>query len=96
MQHSNPDNLLSPLLPDSGQTLSWARPHGAAFGLALVEAARQHAGPVVVVIEDQRQLQILESEIRFFLGPDPQIEVAEFPAWECLPYDNFSPHPAIV
>ncbi|HXW26941.1 MAG TPA: transcription-repair coupling factor, partial [Xanthobacteraceae bacterium] len=29
-----------------------------------------------------------------FFAPD--IEVLEFPAWDCLPYDRVSPHPAVV
>ena len=26
----------------------------------------------------------------------PEIEINEFPAWDCLPYDRVSPHPGIV
>ncbi|NNG02769.1 MAG: transcription-repair coupling factor, partial [Inquilinus sp.] len=31
--------------------------------------------------------------MRFF---DPDLEVQQFPAWDCLPYDRVSPHPDIV
>src|SRR5690606_25555399 len=35
-----------------------------------------------------------QDELRFFCGPELYIE--QFPDWETLPYDLFSPHPDIV
>lgn len=88
--------LLNPVLPGQGQSICWANLHGAASGLAIVEAARQLDGILVIVLEDQRQLQILQSEIEFFLHEFDEIHVQQFPSWECLPYDNFSPHHNII
>jgi len=96
--------LLDPLLPDDGSTVSWSNLHGAALGLAIAEASCKHKGLVIVVMEDPRQLHILGTELRFFLGindpsPDSQIndlQVMHFPSWECLPYDVFSPHQDIT
>lgn len=51
---------------------------------------------MVVVLENQRQLQILESELGFFcdaaFDSAQAMPVFAFPSWECLPYDMFSPH----
>ena len=62
--------LLEPPLPGPGQGLGWARLHGSAATLAVAETARRHHGVMVVVSEDQRQLQVLESELGFFLHAD--------------------------
>ena len=84
--------LLKPPLPGPGQEFSWTRLHGSATALAVVETARRHLGVLVIVLEDQRQLQVLESELGFFLEADEDAPVLAFPGWECLPYDTFSPH----
>jgi transcription-repair coupling factor (superfamily II helicase) len=47
----------------------------------------------VFVARDGRRLAEVEQALRFFA---PDIEVLEFPAWDCLPYDRVSPHPAVV
>ena len=94
--------LLKPPLPDAGQGIGWTRLHGSALALAVSEAARVHTGVMVVVLEDQRQLQVLESELGFFLDADADADaeqnppVLAFPGWECLPYDTFSPHQDIT
>ena len=88
--------LLKPILPASRQSLSWSNLHGAALGLAVTEAARQYGGMLVIVLEDPRQLQILENEIRYFLHPSDNIPLVNFPSWECLPYDIFSPHQDLI
>jgi transcription-repair coupling factor (superfamily II helicase) len=38
-------------------------------------------------------MAMLSRALNFFA---PDIEVLEFPAWDCLPYDRVSPHPAVV
>ncbi|MDD9884972.1 MAG: transcription-repair coupling factor, partial [Gammaproteobacteria bacterium] len=119
-----PEWLLNPPLPGRAETLGWARLHGSAAALAVAEAAQSmataaaagdgdgdrqsNAGVTVVVLEDSRQLQVLESELGFFLGDGagadaiaattntPAIPVLAFPGWECLPYDVFSPPPHIT
>lgn len=64
--------------------------------MAITEAARQYNGILVIVLEDLRQLQILENEIRYFLHQTDNIPVLNFPSWESLPYDIFSPHQDII
>src|SRR5262249_37094881 len=48
---------------------------------------------VVVVCRDGPRLAQLARALAFFA---PDIATSEFPAWDCLPYDRVSPHPAIV
>jgi transcription-repair coupling factor (superfamily II helicase) len=72
----------------------WSAPHGSSLALALAEAGRAHAGPVVAVARDTHAAHALEAELGVFAGGD--IDVLHFPDWETLPYDLFAPHPDIV
>ncbi len=96
---TTPEELISPFspqLPTPEQPLiHWQRLYGSALGLCLAETATTF-GPLVVVTTDTRSAQQLEDQIRFFLTPESTLPVHGFPDWECLPYDNFSPHPDIV
>ncbi|HXD35953.1 MAG TPA: transcription-repair coupling factor [Rhodanobacter sp.] len=82
-----------PLPTTPRQRRYWASPHGSARGLLLAEAARSHPGLLVVVARDTQRAQALESELAIFADDLP---VLQFPDWETLPYDAFSPHPEIV
>jgi transcription-repair coupling factor (superfamily II helicase) len=87
--------LIKTALPTSPrQRRYWTTPHGAALALALTDAGRAHAGLVVVVAPDTHAAHALEGELAVFAGSD--LEVLQFPDWETLPYDLFSPHPDIV
>ena len=88
--------LLNPPLPAPDQELIWSGLYGSALALALSEATRIDLGVMVIVLEDQRQLQVLESELGFFLADADDAPVFDFPNWECLPYDIFSPHQDIT
>lgn len=68
--------------------------HGAATGLALANAQQQHNGVLLVVTEDAASARQLQREMQFFGGT--QLTVLNFPAWETLPYDSFSPHQDII
>ncbi len=72
----------------------WGQLYGSATSLWLSEAARRASAPLLVVAQDARQATRFQDELRFFCGPGLYIE--QFPAWETLPYDLFSPHPDIV
>ncbi|MBT9568383.1 MAG: transcription-repair coupling factor [Thiobacillus sp.] len=75
-----------------------SRPHshtglaGAADALFLAERAKQ-VGPLVVVCASAWDANRLADELRWF---DPSLRVCNFPDWETLPYDTFSPHPDLI
>jgi transcription-repair coupling factor (superfamily II helicase) len=71
-----------------------------AEGVVLADLARAIAAgasppPVslAVVCRDGPRMAMLARGLSFFA---PDIEVLEFPAWDCLPYDRVSPHAAVV
>jgi transcription-repair coupling factor (superfamily II helicase) len=61
----------------------------------LVEEAADgaHAGLLVHVARDDRRLEALEGQLRFFA---PKVRVVPFPAWDTVPYDRVSPNAEIV
>ncbi len=77
----------------SGST-SWTGLHGSSTALALLAAARDHEGIVLVVTRSSHQSHLLEQDIRLF--SDGSLPVLHFPDHETLPYDPFSPHPDII
>jgi len=83
-----------PTLPTTGQRYGWGRLIGASAALAAAELASRIDAPLLVIADDPRQADRLESEIRFFCNGD--IEVRHFVEWETLPWDSFSPHQDIV
>ncbi len=87
---------LNPVLPGKSNPARWSNLPGSAFGLAIAKAAEQSAHPLVIVLDEPRQLQILEAELHFFLSQEQPLPILHFPSWECLPYDVFSPHPSII
>ncbi|MEK7795847.1 MAG: hypothetical protein AAB315_00180, partial [Pseudomonadota bacterium] len=46
--------------------LHWSRLYGSARGLAIVRAAREHPGPLLVVTHGVHAAEQLEDEIRFY------------------------------
>jgi transcription-repair coupling factor (superfamily II helicase) len=59
----------------------------------LVRRLGEHDGPVLHIARDDTRLAGLAEAIGFF---GPEIEVVQFPAWDCLPYDRVSPNGAII
>ncbi len=61
----------------------------------LVEEAAEgeRAGIVLHVARDDRRLEALEGQLRFFA---PKVRVVPFPAWDTVPYDRVGPNPEIV
>jgi transcription-repair coupling factor (superfamily II helicase) len=71
-----------------------------AEGLVLSDLARAVAAgatppaiSLAVVCRDGSRMAALARSLAFFA---PDIEVLEFPAWDCLPYDRVSPHAAVA
>src|SRR5437868_14402578 len=48
---------------------------------------------IAFISRDGQRLQEVARTTRFFA---PAVEILEFPAWDCLPYDRVSPHSAVV
>jgi transcription-repair coupling factor (superfamily II helicase) len=99
MSQSQSDYLspldLRPQLPASGR-VGWGRLYGSAQGLAIAEAARAASGPIMVVTQDAPAAMRLEQELLFYTGADERCPILNFPDWETLPYDHFSPHQEII
>ncbi|WP_297528434.1 transcription-repair coupling factor [Thiohalobacter sp.] len=83
-----------PPLPRATCQLAWGRLYGDALPLAIAQAARVHAGPVVVLAEDPAQADRLRAQLPWFAGAE--LPLLGFPDWETLPYDAFSPHQDII
>jgi transcription-repair coupling factor (superfamily II helicase) len=69
-----------------------------AEGLVVADLARALAaladGPgLLVVCRDGPRMATLAGALSFFA---PELDVIEFPAWDCLPYDRVSPHATVV
>src|ERR1044071_3615494 len=90
----SPAELLAP-----GRAVTLSGVADGAEGLIVADLARAVAArpnaPVtslLVVCRDGPRMAQLARALSFFA---PEIEVNEFPAWDCLPYDRVSPHPGI-
>jgi transcription-repair coupling factor (superfamily II helicase) len=91
----SPAELIAP-----GRPLTLANVADGAEGLVVADLARAVAAgknaPAVsalVVCRDGPRMAALARALGFFA---PDIEVMQFPAWDCQPYDRVSPHPGIV
>lgn len=89
--------LISPLIPPlpkkASDRLRFGNLYGSSFALVVSRIAEQSEGPVLVVTHDNLAATRLEQMVRFFA---PELDTLNFPDWETLPYDNFSPHQDIV
>ena len=84
----------------AGRPLTFAGVPDGAEGLVIADLARTIAAgknppaiSLAVICRDGARMAVLSRALSFFA---PDIEVLEFPAWDCLPYDRVSPHPAVV
>ena len=87
-----------PPLPMAGQQRAYWRQPASASALAwsIAGAARAHDGPLLAITRDNQAAHQLASDLHTLLGGDAALPVLNFPDWETLPYDRFSPHPEIV
>jgi transcription-repair coupling factor (superfamily II helicase) len=86
------------LIPGRALTLSGVA--DGAEGLIVADLARAVAArpnppatSLLVICRDGQRLAQLSRALAFFA---PDIEIGEFPAWDCLPYDRVSPHAGVV
>ena len=80
-----------------GKRYTLPRPAGSADALLLARFAEQQkregAATTVIFTAEPADTQRLFEELAFFA---PALRVAEFPDWETLPYDTFSPHEDLI
>ena len=91
---SPPPSLPPPTIASSPCTQVWRELHGCGDSLILAESAKSDHRLHLVVTPDMQTLLRLEHELRFFLGGE--LPVLQFPDWETLAYDVFSPLPEII
>ena len=93
MKNDPNDRRLAPAFLRAGGVTLAAVPDGLA-GKALADLLRATAVTrLMFVARDGQRLAEVQRALAFFA---PEIEVLEFPAWDCLPYDRVSPHQTIV
>ncbi|MCU7796039.1 MAG: transcription-repair coupling factor [Candidatus Thiodiazotropha sp. (ex Myrtea spinifera)] len=97
MTHSQtPCSPFEPPLPSTdGERLQWGQLYGCGSALAIANAARNYPGLILVLTVDVQSATRLEQALHFFLG-DADVPVVNFPDWETLPYDLFSPLPELI
>ena len=84
-------NLSIPTVP--GQRLRINDLHQDSLSLALNQLANSYEGTLLVVTPDTLMANRLEAAVKFF---SPDLTILNFPDWETLPYDHFSPHQDII
>ena len=87
--------IFSPTVPQSkDQTVIWTGLTGCGDSLALASAIKNENRLFVIVTPDNQTALRLEHELAFFL--QGEYPILQFPDWETLPYDVFSPLPEII
>ena len=76
-----------------GQRLRLGNLQQDSLALALSEIANKQAGVILTITPDTHTANRLEAALKFF---SPGLTVLNFPDWETLPYDHFSPHQDII
>src|SRR5690606_12363209 len=81
-------------MPDIARILESARPltlasiPRGAQPLVMADLARAAKGRAVFIAPDEQAMRAVTDAARWFA---PDLQVIEFPAWDCLPYDRASP-----
>ncbi len=78
-------------LPTSGQLTYAGVPEGY-DSVVLGYLAKQHGDVLFVTTDDAKMVRTAQA-VSFFY---PDLEIIQFPAWDCLPYDRVSPQADIV
>jgi transcription-repair coupling factor (superfamily II helicase) len=84
-------NLSIPTI--AGQCLRLSSLQQDSLALALNQLANSYEGAILVVTPDNLMANRLEAALKFF---SPHLTIMNFPDWETLPYDHFSPHQDII
>ena len=84
-------NFTIPTKPD--QRLRLGNLQQDSMALVLSEIAKKQSGVILAITSDTQSANRLEAALKFF---SPTLTVLNFPDWETLPYDHFSPHQDII
>lgn len=87
-------SLPLPLIKNTTDRLLFANLQGGSQALVISECAKQSKAPLILVVNDTPTAIKLKQELYFFCEDD--IDIIDFPDWETLPYDHFSPHQDII
>ncbi len=82
----------APLPKKQGDIQNWGNIQGTHLTHEIALAAAQYSGLTLVIANNNNECQRLTEELRYFFNG----EVFNFPDWETLPYDYFSPHQDII
>jgi len=85
--------LTPPLPKKPGDKLRFGNLHGSSMALVISQIATASEQLLLVITADNLAANRLEQALSFFA---PNLPTLNFPDWETLPYDNFSPHQDIV
>jgi transcription-repair coupling factor (superfamily II helicase) len=81
-------------LPESCTQAHWGGLHGDSLAMALASATNSNR-PLIIVTPDTQTAERLQQDLDYFAGATDLVRL-NFPDWETLPYDAFSPHQDIV
>ncbi|MFD1217770.1 transcription-repair coupling factor [Microbulbifer celer] len=87
----------------------WGNLHGAGAALAILSTAKARPAPTLLIARNSQEAHQLELQLKFFNKPrrdsgvndggfdtGQTLDIFQFPDWEILPYDTFSPHQDII
>ena len=86
--------MFDSLLNDRANVTLAGVPDGAeSYALArLLAESRDDGLALVFIARDATRMAMVSEALAFF---EPDVEILQLPAWDCLPYDRVSPNPAI-
>ena len=87
-------SLPLPIIKTPTDRLLFANLAGGSQTLIISECAKQSKSPLILVVNDTPTAIKLKQELYFFC--EDKIDIINFPDWETLPYDHFSPHQDII
>lgn len=97
MPEENQPSLLPEITPPAkGSINHYGQVYSCGYALTIASLAQRKQAPIVVVTNDIQHAQQIEHEARFFLESEKNENILNFPDWETLPYDLFSPHQDII
>ncbi len=77
----------------SGLTYYWGSLYGSSEALSLIEFAKTHKQVVLYIAKDISQSREILQALNFY---NHNLTILNFPNWEVLAFDHFSPHSDIV